>query len=36
MIPKIHLKQDLYAKDSIENTIEKHVSILKESKNPEE
>ncbi|MBQ6135287.1 MAG: sortase [Bacilli bacterium] len=33
-IPRIHLKQSFYSKDSLENTIEKHVSILKESPPP--
>ena len=33
-IPKIHLMQSFYSKDSVENTIEKHVSILKESSPP--
>ena len=36
IIPKINLQQDLYQKESTENTIEKHVSILKESTSPEE
>ena len=31
IIPKIQLEEDFYSKDSIENTIEKHVTILKES-----
>ena len=34
IIPNISLNQDLYALDSEENTIEKHISILKESYYP--
>ena len=31
IIEKIHLKEELYPKDNIHNTIEEHVSILEES-----
>ena len=34
IIPSISLEEDLYSIDSEENTIEKHVSILKESTYP--
>lgn len=33
-IPRISLKQSFYDKNSSENTIEKHVSVLKESSSP--
>jgi len=36
IIPKINLEQNLYPIDSEENTIEKHVTILKDSIFPEE
>ena len=35
IINKIHLKEPLYQKDSDQNTIEKHISILKESTFPD-
>ena len=31
IIKKINLKEDLYSLDSTENTVEKHITILKES-----
>lgn len=35
-IPKINIKEKLYQKDSSHNNIEEHVTILKESKMPNE
>ncbi len=36
IIPKIHLEEEFYPLGSSENTIEKHVTILKDSTSPEE
>ncbi len=35
-IPKIHLKEPFYEMNSIENTIEKHVSLIQEATSPKE
>lgn len=36
IIPKLNIKQDLYQKNSTHNNIEEHVTILPESKMPDE